>query len=192
MDAVRIIDSQFGKNHINADIINKRKVINGEDDGLMQVFPLKHPWADEIFKTMIKNTWVPQEVQMGKDVETWNDTNGLTLKERQVYKRSLAFVSNADGIQTNNLIRNMIRHITSPEVALAVTRQAYEEALHVHSYSTMVEALNLDAEEIYGMYRRDINLYNKNRHVLGALSKISGETFSTGNLQNDQIYLEAA
>jgi len=34
----------------NAEIINKRRVINGYDDGLMQVSPLKHPWAREILK----------------------------------------------------------------------------------------------------------------------------------------------
>ena len=52
----------------NTEIINKRRVINGYDDGLMQVSPLKHPWAYEIFDTMIKNTWVPQEVPMQSDV----------------------------------------------------------------------------------------------------------------------------
>src|SRR3989344_3752681 len=81
----------------NADIINNRRIINGYDDGLMQVSPLKHPFADDIFQTMLKNTWVPQEVPMGKDVETWNSPNSLTEQERRVYKRSLAFVSNLDG-----------------------------------------------------------------------------------------------
>jgi len=192
MNAIEIVDRQFGKNVKNSDIINKRKVINGEDDGLMQVSPLKHPFADDIFKVMLKNTWFPQEVPMGKDVETWTDPNGLSQQERRVFKRSLAFVSNLDGIQTNNLIQNMIRQITSPEVALAVTRQAYEEALHVHAYSTMVEALNFDPEEIYGMYRRDMELYKKNRYVLESLGKISDIKFKTGTFETDQAYLEAA
>jgi len=175
----------------NTELINKRKIINGEDDGLMQVSPLKHPFADEIFRTMLQNTWVPQEVPMGKDVEMWNEKNALTQKERNVYKRSLAFVSNLDGIQTNNLVGNIARHITSPEVSLAVVRQAYEEALHVHSYATMVEALNLDPEEIYGMYRKDLELYNKNKKVLEAVSKISDPNFKTGSFERDQMFLEA-
>ena len=175
----------------NVDIINNRKVINGEDDGLMQVSPLKHPFADEIFRTMLKNTWVPQEVQMGKDVEMWDSPKALSATERRVYERSLAFVSNLDGIQTNNLVTNVLRHITSPEVSLAVVRQAYEEALHVHSYAVMIEALKMDPDEIYGLYRKDKELYSKNKHVLEAVSKISDPNFQTGTFENDQLFLEA-
>ena len=175
----------------NADIINSRKVINGQDDGLMQVSPLKHPWADEIFKIMLNNTWVPAEVPMGKDVEMWNDTKSLTDNERRVFRRSLAFVSNLDGIQTNNLVQNMARQITSPEVSLAIVRQSFEEALHVYSYSTMIETLKLDPEDIYGMYRKDMELYNKNKFVLKSFANISSPTFKTGTFENDQTFLEA-
>lgn len=175
----------------NNEIINKRRVINGVDDGLMQVSPLKHPFADEIFKIMLHNTWVPQEVYMGKDFEMWKSNSALTPSERNVYKRSLAFVSNLDGIQTDNITSNILRNITSPEISLALIRQAYEEALHVHSYSTMVEALELDPEEIYGMYRRDQSLYEKNKYVLNSLGKIAADDFKTGTFENDQAFLEA-
>ncbi len=178
-------------NLTNRDIINKRRVINGIDDGLMQVSPLKHPFADEIFKTMLHNNWVPQEVYMGKDLEMWNDKDALTENEKRVFKRSLAFVSNLDGIQTDNIISNVLRQITSPEISLALIRQAFEEALHVHSYSTMVEALKLDQEEIYGMYRKDQELYEKNKYVLKSLGNITGDNFKTGTFKNDQLFLEA-
>jgi ribonucleoside-diphosphate reductase beta chain len=174
----------------NVDIINQRRVINGPDDGLMQVSPLKHPWAYEIFQTMLQNTWVPQEVPMQKDVELWN-SDKLTETEREIYKRSLAFVSNLDGLQTNNLATNIIRHLTSPEIVLAVVRQTYEEALHVQSYATMIEALALDPEEVYGLYRTDQALYEKNQQVLAAVSKIAYPTFSTGTFETDQLFLEA-
>ncbi len=175
----------------NAEIINRRRVINGYDDGLMQVSPLKHPWAYDIFNTMIKNTWVPQEVPMQADVNMWNDPNALRPNERNVYERSLAFVSNLDGLQTNNLACNIIRHITSPEVVMAIARQTYEEALHVQSYATLVEALGLDPETIYGLYRHDKELYEKNKTVLRAVNKIADISFKTGTLETDQMFLEA-
>ncbi|MBT5856674.1 ribonucleotide-diphosphate reductase subunit beta [bacterium] len=176
----------------NAEIINKRRVINGYDDGLMQISPLKHPWAYDIFNLMIKNTWVPGEVPLQEDVNMWNDPDALTDNERRVYERSLAFVSNLDGLQTNNLACNIIRHLTSPEVILAVTRQTYEEALHVQSYANMVEALALDPDTIYGMYRRDQELYEKNQTVLKAVSNISDPMFKTGTFESDQRFLEAS
>lgn len=175
----------------NAEIVNRRRVINGFDDGLMQVSPLKHPWAYDIFNTMIKNTWVPQEVPMQLDVNMWNDPKALTDQERSVFERSLAFVSNLDGLQTNNLACNIIRHITSPEIVLAITRQTYEEALHVQSYATMVEALALDPESVYGLYRTDQDLYEKNQTVLASVSKIADATFKTGTFETDQMFLES-
>jgi len=193
MEKTKLFQEEFHtlSENSNAELINKRKIINGPDDGLMQVSPLKHPFADKIFKTMLHNTWVPQEVSMNKDVEMWNDPDGLSVQEREMYKRSLAFVSNLDGLQTHNLVSNIVRHITSPEVALVVVRQAFEEALHVHSYATMVESLGLDPEEIYGMYRRDKVLYDKNKRVLGAVGKIADPLFKTGSFENDQLFLEA-
>eukprot|EP01047_Picozoa_sp_COSAG01_P033596 COSAG01_NODE_2480_length_7606_cov_41.116291_5_plen_353_part_00 len=179
-----------GTNLTNAEIINKRRVINGYDDGLMQISPLKHPWAYDIFNTMVKNTWVPQEVPMQSDISMW-ESGALSEQEKTVFERSLAFVSNLDGLQTNNLACNIIRHITSPEVILAVTRQTYEEALHVQSYATMVEALALDPERVYGLYRTDQELYEKNQTVLEAVSKIADPLFKTGTFENDQLFLEA-
>ncbi|PCI25172.1 ribonucleotide-diphosphate reductase subunit beta [Candidatus Peregrinibacteria bacterium] len=175
----------------NAQIINERRIINGEDDGLMQVAPLKHPFADDIYKKMLANTWVPTEVQMARDIEMWTSPDALTEQERFVYKRSLAFISNLDGIQTNNLVHNIARHITSPEVKLTIVRQAFEEALHVHSYATMIEALSLDPEEIYGLYRTDQGLYEKNAYILRAVDSISDPAFMTGTFENDQLFLEA-
>jgi len=174
----------------NVELINQRRVINGPDDGLMQVSPLKHPWAYEIFLDMLKNNWVPQEVPLQKDVEMW-DGDTLTDTEKQVYQKSLAFVSNLDGLQTNNLASNIIRHITSPEIVLAIVRQTFEEALHVQSYAAMIEALSLDPEDIYGLYRKDKALYEKNKQVLQAVSKISSPTFKTGTFESDQLFLEA-
>ena len=50
----------------NQSIINKRRIINGYDDGLLQASPLKHPWAREIFKGMQKNNWVAEEISFQK------------------------------------------------------------------------------------------------------------------------------
>ena len=175
----------------NAADINKRRVINGPDDGLMQISPLKHPWAVDAFKKMVQNNWTPEEVPMGEDVEQWKKEDFLTDNERNVFKRSLAFVSNLDGLQTNNLATNIVRQITSPEIVLAISRQIFDEALHVQSYATMIEALGFDPEEVYGMYRRDQSLYEKNQYVLSSFSKIAPADFKTGTFDADQAFLEA-
>ena len=171
--------------------INNRRVINGEDDGLMQVAPLKHPWAMELFRTMQQNNWVAEEVPLGEDIAQWKNEGFLTDNEKRAYKRALAFVSNLDGLQTNNLATNMVRQITSPEIVLAISRQIYDEALHVQSYATLIESIGFDPDDVYGMYKRDEQLYNKNKYVLQSFSMISDNNFKTGTFENDKAFLEA-
>jgi ribonucleoside-diphosphate reductase beta chain len=174
----------------NEDIINKRRVINGFDDGLMQASPLKHPWARDIFKKMQRNNWVAEEIPFQTDYEQWTN-NKLTDAEKQAFLRALAFASNLDGLLTKTLSELIKPNITSPEVCLAISRQIYEEALHVDSYSCMIEALSFNPEEVYGLYRTDQHLFYKNRTVLRSVSKIAIPGFKTGTYENDKLFLEA-
>ena len=175
----------------NTEIINQRRMINGKDDGLMQVHPLKHPLSMEIFQKMMANTWMPQEVEMTRDVEMWHKEGFLTEQERRSYERCLAFASNLDGLLTNSISKDIGVHVTSPEARLVIVRHAFEEAVHVLSYSQMVETLGLDPEKIYGLYRNEKSLFGKNNHIQKSLEKIGEENFKTGTFKNDQIFLEA-
>ena len=145
----------------NTDIINQRRMINGKDDGLMQVHPLKHPLSMEIFQKMMANTWMPQEVEMTRDLEMWNQEGSLTEQEKRCYEKCLAFASNLDGLLTNSISKDIGTHVTSPEARLVIVRHAFEEAVHVLSYSQMVETLGLDPEVIYGLYRKEKALFGK-------------------------------
>ena len=92
----------------NQEIINKRRVINGYDDGLLQASPLKHPWARDIFKNMQKNNWVAEEISFQKDKEQW-EGNELTEREKECFSRALAFASNLDGLLVNSLSSFLIQ-----------------------------------------------------------------------------------
>lgn len=173
----------------NAEIINQRRVINGFDDGLMQAAPLKHPWARDIFKKMQKNNWMAEEVQFQRDYEQWSKGD-LTDQEKRAFERALAFASNLDGLLTKTLSELIKPHITSPEICLALARQIYEEALHVDSYSCMIEALGFEPETIYGLYRTDKTLYYKNKTVLASVAKLSDPNFKTGTPETDRTFLE--
>lgn len=174
----------------NAELINKRKVINGQDDGLMQVSPLKHPWAREIFKNMQRNNWVAEEVPFQKDKEQW-ENGELTEQEKNTFLRALAFASNLDGLLVSSLSELIKPNITSPEVSLAIARQIYEECLHVDSYSVMIEAIGLDPEDVYGLYRRDKSLFYKNKKVWESMFSIKKPGFNTKSKEDSILFLEA-
>ncbi len=112
-----------------------------------------------------------------------------------MYDRALAFLSNLDGIQFNNLITNIGTHITSPEVSMVLSRQAYEEANHVRAYATMTEAVSLDPLAIYGMYQTDDILAKKNQFIMTQSDELAGgftpEKFAlavVGNVCLEGIY----
>lgn len=90
----------------------------------------------------------------------------LTPEERQAYDLALAFVSNLDGIQFNNIVFNIGTHVTAPEVSLMLAQQAAEEGLHVRSYQTMIEAVSLDPVSIYMKFQSDGMLARKNEYIM--------------------------
>lgn len=144
--------------------INDRRLILGSNDKLMAISPMKHAWARGVWKEMLGRTWFPEEVGMGDDKLCYNTR--LTDQERRMYDKALAFLSNLDGIQFNNITNNIAVHVTSPEVSMALSRQAFEEALHVDSYAVMIETVSLDPMKVYMTFEQDGILAMKNQYVL--------------------------
>ncbi len=157
--------------------VNKRMLICGPKSDLMAISPLKHAWARDVWKLMLANTWFPAEIDLSRDIK---DYKNLTDAERRMYDKALAFLSNLDGIQFNNLVTNIGTHITSPEVSMLISRQAFEEALHVDSYSTMIEAVALNPLDIYTTFATDPLLAKKNEYIM-AQSATLGNDFTPRN-----------
>src|SRR3989338_1728430 len=170
--------------------INKRRIINGEDADVIQLYPMKHVFAWDAYNAANANHWLPTEIGMQKDVEQWKAKDVLSDDERHALKTVLGFFTTADSIAANNVVMAFYRHITSPECRLYLLRQAYEEAIHTHSYQYIVESLRLDESEIFNMYREVDSIYNKDAFVLSFNEGIFDPLFKTGTFENDQKFLE--
>lgn len=143
--------------------VNERKVFNGNPTSIFDLNKIKYQWAYNLWKVMLANTWFPEEVGMAQDKRDY--VSGLTEQEKLGYDRALAQLIFMDSLQTNNLIDNVNPYITSPELNLILVRQAYEEALHSQSYDVMVQAISDNTDEIYEMWRKDVELRNKNDYI---------------------------
>lgn len=170
--------------------INKRRIINGEDADVIQLYPMKHAWAWTAYNVGNSNHWLPTEITMQNDIEQWKSKDVLTDDERQAFKTVLGFFTTADSIAANNLVMAAYRHITSPECRMYLLRQAYEEAIHTHSYQYIVESLGLDEGEIFNMYREVGAIYDKDAFVLSFNEGIFNPAFKTGTFESDQKFLE--
>jgi len=116
-----------------------KRIINGQTD-VNQLVPFKYKWAWEKYLAGCANHWMPQEINMSRDIALWKNPNGLTEDERRVVKRNLGFFVTADSLAANNIVLGTYRHITAPECRQYLLRQAFEEAIHTHAYQYIVES----------------------------------------------------
>jgi ribonucleoside-diphosphate reductase beta chain len=170
--------------------INKRRVINGADADVIQLYPMKHAWAWEYYNAANANHWLPTEIGMQLDIEQWKSPTALTTDERHAFETVLGFFTTADSIAANNIVIATYRQITSPEIRMYLLRQAYEEAIHTHAYQYIVESLGLDESKIFNMYRERDAIYNKASFILTFNEGIFDPAFKTGTFENDQKFLE--
>jgi len=107
--------------------------------------PMKYPVFYEMYKAAIKNTWTVDEVDFSTD--TMDLSKRLTPAERHLIQRLVAFFATGDSIVSNNLVLNLYKHINSPEARMYLSRQLYEEALHVQFYLTLLDTYIPDMAE---------------------------------------------
>jgi ribonucleoside-diphosphate reductase beta chain len=149
------------KTHL--DIISSRRIFNGPTDILRALTFTRYPWAAKMLSDMRANEWKPEEVSLLKDVGHFKD---LSEGEQLAYKRGLAFLSNLDAIQVENLAENISQYVTDPDIKKCLHRQVWEEQLHVLSYSLIVETVVPDPWEVYNMSHNAPTLARKNDHIL--------------------------
>ncbi|MBP9816719.1 MAG: ribonucleotide-diphosphate reductase subunit beta [Candidatus Pacebacteria bacterium] len=170
--------------------INARRIINGKDADVMQLYPMRHTFAWEAYLAGNANHWLPTEISMQRDIEQWRSTTVLSADERQAFETVLGFFTTADSIAANNVVLALYKHITSPECRMYLLRQGYEEAIHTHAYQYIVESLGMDQSKIFNMYREIESIYNKDNMVLALNEGIFDASFKTGTFENDQKFLE--
>ena len=106
---------------------------------------MRYPHFYEMYKNAIKNTWTVEEVDFSMDVTDLR--NKMTPAERHLINRLVAFFATGDSIVSNNLVLNLYKHINAPEARMYLSRQLFEEALHVQFYLTLLDTYIPDHAE---------------------------------------------
>ncbi|MFN2411536.1 MAG: ribonucleotide-diphosphate reductase subunit beta [Pyrinomonadaceae bacterium] len=107
--------------------------------------PMRYPHFYEMYRNAIKNTWTVEEVDFSIDVTDLRTR--MTVPERHLINRLVAFFATGDSIVSNNLVLNLYKHINAPEARMYLSRQLYEEALHVQFYLTLLDTYIPDHSE---------------------------------------------
>lgn len=116
------------------------------DPGLcLTLRPMRYPQFYDMFRDGIKNTWTVEEVDFSTDLVDLKQR--LTPAEIHLIQRLVAFFATGDSIVSNNLVLNLYKHINSPEGRLYLSRQLFEEAVHVQFYLTLLDNYIPDPDE---------------------------------------------
>ncbi|GAA4589854.1 ribonucleotide-diphosphate reductase subunit beta [Planotetraspora phitsanulokensis] len=111
--------------------------------------PMRYPHFFERFRDAIKNTWTVEEVDLHSDLK---DLARLSPAERHLISRLVAFFATGDTIVANNLVLNLYQHVNSPEGRLYLSRQLFEEAVHVQFYLNLLDTYVPDETERFAAF----------------------------------------
>lgn len=131
--------------------------LSGEDPG-------KYKWCTERYVAGCSNHWMPDEVPMGQDVFQWKNRE-INAQEKRAMERVLGFFSTADSLAANNIVLGLMRHMTSKQARRYMVRQAYEEAIHTHTYQHIVQSLGLDERAIFNAYHEVPTIMAKDKFL---------------------------
>ncbi|GAB2967601.1 ribonucleotide-diphosphate reductase subunit beta [Amycolatopsis acidiphila] len=173
-----LIDSDAGRVSVeDKAMLNARADVN-------QLLPLKYSWAWEKYLAGCSNHWMPTEVSMQADIALWKSRDGLTEDERVLLKRNLGFFATAESLVANNLVLAVYQRITNPECRQYLLRQAFEEAVHTHTFQYICESLGLAEGELFNMYREVPSITAKDAWALKYTRGLEA-----GAPQDDQDFL---
>ena len=185
-------DSGTGLGHIDRSggrvRVDDKRMINARAD-VNQLLPLKYGWAWDKYLSGCNNHWMPTEVSMQADIALWKSRDGLTEDERRMVKRNLGFFAASESLVANNIVLAIYRHLTNPECRQYLLRQAFEEAVHTHTFQYIVESLGLDEGELFNMYREVPSITDKAAWALAYTKHLDDPEFKTGKPETDQAFL---
>jgi ribonucleoside-diphosphate reductase beta chain len=168
---------------------NDKRLINCRAVDVNQLMPLKYEWAWEHYLNGCANHWMPTEVSMQRDIELWKSPR-LNADERRVIMRNLGFFSTAESLVGNNIVLAIFKHITNPEARQYLLRQAFEEAIHTHTFHYIVESLALDQREIFNMYHEVNSIHDKDAFEMTLTADLMDPDFSTETVAGIQKFIK--
>ncbi len=168
---------------------DEKRLINCHQVDVNQLMPLKYKWAWEHYLNGCKNHWMPTEVPMTKDIEIWR-SNRLSDDERLVIMRNLGFFATAESLVGNNLVLAIFKHVTNAECRQYLLRQAFEEAVHTHTFLYVTESLGLDEGEVFNMYREIPAIARKDEFEMEMTAEVLQPDFTTATPEGAQTFLK--
>jgi ribonucleoside-diphosphate reductase beta chain len=140
-----------------------QRLINGNTTNLREWNRIKYDWAFKLYRTMLNNFWIPEEIPLAGDAKQFQE---LSPAERRAFDKTISFLNFLDSIQGENL-PNINEYVTAPEVSSLLNIHAFQEEIHAQSYSYILDSVCSPEirDSIYDEWRNDERLLERNRFI---------------------------
>ncbi|MEF9497376.1 ribonucleotide-diphosphate reductase subunit beta [Chlamydia sp. 04-14] len=169
--------------------LNSKRLVNCNQVDVNQLVPIKYKWAWEHYLNGCANNWLPTEVPMARDIALWK-SNDLSEDERRVILLNLGFFSTAESLVGNNIVLAIFKHITNPEARQYLLRQAFEEAVHTHTFLYICESLGLDEAEVFNAYNERATIKAKDDFQMTLTGDVLDPNFSTDSIEGLRQFIK--
>ncbi len=155
--------------------INKRKlvdetapnastgVINGKSSNVLNWDDTRYPWAYPMYKNMLANFWIPNEINMSNDLKQWPD---LSEEEQTSFKKIIGLLAFLDSVQTD-YSGKIADYLTDSSLSALMQVLAFQEVVHNQSYSYVLSTLvdQQEQENIFEYWKNDAILMERNQFI---------------------------
>ncbi|KGP90315.1 ribonucleotide-diphosphate reductase subunit beta [Pontibacillus chungwhensis BH030062] len=152
------------RNLYNIDAPNRSTgIINGESSNVLNWDDVRFSWAYPMYKNMLANFWIPNEINMTNDLRQWGE---LSDKEQDTFKKIIGLLAFLDSIQTD-YSGKVADYLTDSSLTALMQVLSFQEVVHNQSYSYVLSSL-VDKQEqdaIFEYWKHDEVLLERNAFI---------------------------
>jgi len=138
-------------------------IINGRSSNVLNWDDTRYSWAYPMYKNMLANFWIPNEINMSNDLKQWGT---LSDQEQATFKKIIGLLAFLDSIQTD-YSGKIADYLTDSSLSALMQVLAFQEVVHNQSYSYVLSTLvdQNEQEEIFEYWKHDDVLIERNQFI---------------------------
>ncbi|MGP4076123.1 ribonucleotide-diphosphate reductase subunit beta [Halobacillus sp. K22] len=138
-------------------------IINGRSSNVLNWDDTRYSWAYPMYKNMLANFWIPNEINMSNDLKQWAT---LSEQEQATFKKIIGLLAFLDSIQTD-YSGKIADYLTDSSLSALMQVLAFQEVVHNQSYSYVLSTLvdQDEQEEIFEYWKHDDVLIERNQFI---------------------------
>ncbi|ARI78904.1 ribonucleotide-diphosphate reductase subunit beta [Halobacillus mangrovi] len=138
-------------------------IINGRSSNVLNWDDTRYSWAYPMYKNMLANFWIPNEINMSNDLKQWQN---LSDQEQSSFKKIIGLLAFLDSIQTD-YSGKIADYLTDSSLSALMQVLAFQEVVHNQSYSYVLSTLvdQQEQEKIFEYWKHDEILIERNQFI---------------------------